>query len=79
MGAPTLPLHPRHPDRVCWGCERYCPADGMVCGNGTIRCPHPCELFGEDWLTTFGAPSSYADVVDARQRTSATRHSHTTL
>jgi hypothetical protein len=78
MGAPTLPLHPKHPDRVCWGCERYCPADDMVCGNGTIRCPHPCELFGEDWLTS-GVSSACPDVVDARQRTSATRHSHTTL
>jgi len=27
-----------------------CPADDMRCGNGTIRAPHPIELFGEDWL-----------------------------
>ncbi|WP_370651551.1 DUF3079 domain-containing protein [Luteitalea sp. TBR-22] len=55
MGAPRIPLHPRNPERVCWGCDRYCPADDMVCGNGTIRCPHPCELFGEDWLEAFAA------------------------
>lgn len=42
-------LHPKHPERVCWGCERYCPADQLACGNGTVRTPHPCELFGEDW------------------------------
>ena len=29
---------------------RYCPADDLACGNGTIRTPHPCELFGDDWL-----------------------------
>jgi hypothetical protein len=77
MAAPRLPLHPRNPERVCWGCDRYCPADDMVCGNGTIRCPHPCELFGPDWLTAFEEPSSPPSV-DQPQGT-ATRHSHTTL
>lgn len=45
-----LPLHPKNPERVCWGCDKYCPADSLACGNGTIRTPHPAELFGEDWL-----------------------------
>jgi hypothetical protein len=35
---------------VCWGCDKYCPADDLACGNGTIRTPHPVELFGDDWL-----------------------------
>lgn len=43
-------LQPRHPERVCWGCDAYCSADDLACGNGTIRTPHPIELFGEDWL-----------------------------
>ena len=43
-------LSPGHPERICWGCERYCPADDLRCGNGTIRTPHPVELFGPDWL-----------------------------
>ena len=43
-------LHPKHPERICWGCDRYCPADELVCGNGTIRTAHLVELFGEDWL-----------------------------
>ena len=47
---PGPPLHPKHPDRICWGCDKYCPADDLSCGNGTIRTPHPVELFGEDWL-----------------------------
>jgi hypothetical protein len=46
----ALPLHPRHPERVCWGCDRYCPDTALACGNGTIRTPHPSELFGDDWL-----------------------------
>ena len=45
----TLAL-PAHPERICWGCDKYCPADDLACGNGTIRAPHPCELFGDDWL-----------------------------
>jgi hypothetical protein len=44
------PLRPANPERVCWGCDKYCPADDLACGNGTIRTPHPCELFGDDWL-----------------------------
>jgi len=45
-----LPLTPKNPDRVCWGCDKFCPADDMRCGNGTIRCPHPIEIFGDDWV-----------------------------
>lgn len=45
-----IPLHPKNPERVCWGCDKYCPADALVCGNGTIRTQHPIELFGDDWL-----------------------------
>lgn len=43
-------LHPKHPDRICWGCDRYCPATDLACGNGAIRTAHPVELFGDDWL-----------------------------
>lgn len=43
-------LFPAHPERICWGCDRYCPANDLACGNGTIRTPHPRELFGDDWL-----------------------------
>lgn len=45
----TIPLHPGHPERICWGCEHFCPADAMRCGNGTDRAQHPVELWGEDW------------------------------
>lgn len=41
---------PPHPERICWGCEQYCPAHDLACGNGTIRTLHPVELFGDDWL-----------------------------
>ena len=43
-------VRPAHPERICWGCPKYCPAEELACGNGTIRTPHPIELFGEDWL-----------------------------
>jgi DUF3079 family protein len=45
-----IPLHPKNPDRICWGCGKFCPAESLACGNGTIRTQHPIELFGEDWL-----------------------------
>ena len=45
-----IPLHPVHPERVCWGCDKYCPAGDLACGNGTVRTMHPVELFGDDWM-----------------------------
>jgi hypothetical protein len=48
--ARKFPLHPSHPERVCWGCDRYCPAASLSCGNGSSRTQHPVELLGDDWL-----------------------------
>jgi len=47
--AARVPLQPKNPERICWGCDKYCPADELACGNGTIRTMHPVELFGGDW------------------------------
>lgn len=44
-----IPKHPKRPERICWGCERLCAANKMLCGNGSERSQHPCELFGDDW------------------------------
>jgi hypothetical protein len=48
--ATKLPLKPKHPERTCWGCDLYCPAEHLACANGTVRTQHPSELFGDDWL-----------------------------
>jgi len=47
--AKKFPIHPIHPERVCWGCDKYCPTDSLACGNGSVRTQHPVELFGDDW------------------------------
>ena len=47
--AKRFPLNPAKPHLICWGCDRYCPADSMACGNGSVRAQHPAKLFGEDW------------------------------
>lgn len=47
--AKKFPLNPAHPERTCWGCDRYCARDEMICGNGTERTQHPTELFGDGW------------------------------
>lgn len=47
--AKKFPLHPRHPERICWGCDRYCPANSLACGNGADRTMHPVEMLGDDW------------------------------
>ncbi|GGC06456.1 DUF3079 domain-containing protein [Pseudoduganella buxea] len=48
--AKKFPIVPAHPERICWGCDKYCPIDALACGNGSDRTQHPAELFGEDWL-----------------------------
>jgi len=59
--AKKFPKLPKHPERICWGCDRYCPADSLgcdrycpadslQCGNGSERTQHPAEVFGEDWF-----------------------------
>ena len=67
-----IPLHPKHPERVSWGCARYCPAHDLACGNGSVRTPHPEELFGPDWLdwarengVEVGGPDPSAHVSEA--------------
>lgn len=47
--AKKFPLHPRRPENICWGCDKYCPADSLACGNGSGRTQHPAELLGDDW------------------------------
>ncbi|MBZ5791173.1 DUF3079 domain-containing protein [Burkholderia contaminans] len=47
--AKKFPLHPVHPERICWGCDNYCPTHAMRCGNGSSRTQHPSELLGDDW------------------------------
>ena len=47
--AKKFPLLPKHPERICWGCDRYCPAESLACGNGADRTMHPMEMFGDDW------------------------------
>jgi hypothetical protein len=45
-----FPVRPAHPERVCWGCDKYCRVDSMMCGNGSVATLHPAELFGDDWM-----------------------------
>jgi hypothetical protein len=47
--AKKFPIHPKNPEKICWGCDQYCPAGSLMCGNGTDRTQHPAELFGDDW------------------------------
>jgi len=47
--AKPFPVNPKNPERICWGCDRYCAASKLDCGNGADRTMHPVETFGEDW------------------------------
>lgn len=44
-----IPVAPKYPERVCWGCDKLCPAGDLRCGNGKDRCAHPIETDGPDW------------------------------
>lgn len=50
MSSKKFPINPARPDRICWGCDLYCPVENMACGNGADRTQHPSELFGPDWM-----------------------------
>lgn len=47
--AKKFPSNPPNPERICWGCDKYCPSDSLACGNGSDRTQHPIEFFGSDW------------------------------
>ena len=47
--AKKFPIFPKNPDRICWGCDKYCAATDLQCGNGSERIQHPFELDGPDW------------------------------
>jgi hypothetical protein len=47
--AKKFPLHPKHPERTCWGCDKYCSVNSLQCGNGSGRTQHPAEMLGDDW------------------------------
>ena len=47
--AKKFPIYPKHPERICWGCDKYCSAEDLQCGNGCERIQHPCELDGPEW------------------------------
>jgi hypothetical protein len=62
-----FPANPPHPERNCWGCDRFCAADALICGNGSERTQHPSEMFGEDWLDWDTAATQETQVVDKRR------------
>lgn len=47
--AKKFPIAPKNPERICWGCDKYCSAHDLQCGNGCERIQHPIELQGEQW------------------------------
>ncbi len=47
-----FPLRPKRPEKICWGCDKFCAADKMLCGNGSDRSQHPIETIGDDWYET---------------------------
>lgn len=72
--AKKFPLNPPHPERICWGCDRYCPAHDLACGNGSSRTQHPSELFGEEWFSDGAGDEASADTAaDAQEQAADAR------
>jgi hypothetical protein len=65
-----FPIRPAHPERICWGCDKFCAKDSLACGNGSERTQHPAELFGEDWFE-WGLENSDAKCATANTQTDA--------
>lgn len=64
--AKPFPLAPRHPERLCWGCDRYCAAQDLACGNGAGRTLHPIKTDGEQWYLAWGIDADPARPAYAR-------------
>ena len=47
--AKKFPIFPKNPERICWGCDKYCRADDLQCGNGCERIQHLIETDGSEW------------------------------
>lgn len=65
--AKKFPDSPAHPERTCWGCDRFCATNAMLCGNGSERTQHPVELFGEGWREWGNAPADPPTEVPSSQ------------
>ncbi len=70
-------LHPKHPERICWGCERYCRANDLACREERVL--HPIEPFGYDphssnaeQISGAGGTTSLTNVPGARVANVAT-------
>ncbi len=61
MAKQKFPLHPKFPERICWGCDKYCPANDLRCSNGSGRTEHPCETLGPDWYKFGGWAGEFDD------------------
>lgn len=59
-----FPIHPPHPERLCWGCDKYCPAESMACGNGSDR-----PSIRSKPLATTGSTGCRPRLYPPRQRT----------
>ncbi len=70
--AKKIALFPKHPERICWGCDKYCAADALACGNGSGRTPHPIEMLGDDWLEQGDWGFDPDEVAKARARAGKT-------
>lgn len=66
--AKPFPLNPKHPERICWGCDKYCATDALACGNGSGRTLHPVELQGEDWYVGWGVEPDPGRPAQAKKR-----------
>jgi hypothetical protein len=67
--AKKFPLNPKHPERTCWGCDKYCAAGNLQCGNGSGRTEHPAEMLGEDWYKSPEWGIEPTDAPDGDERT----------
>jgi hypothetical protein len=70
--AKKFPLHPPQPQRICWGCDKYCADTDLQCGNGSIRIQHPAEIDGAQWYlsgdwSNLLSPQQFADIAAERR------------
>lgn len=59
--AKKFPISPKHPERICWGCDKYCHTEDLQCGNGCERIQHPIETDGPKWYKSGDWSNLFSD------------------
>ena len=52
--AKKFPIFPKNPERICWGCDKYCKEDALQCGRDWYKKGDWSNLLSEEQQIELG-------------------------